>query len=45
MRRICYDGSKINLCQVFAGQTVGIQQTDDNKRLVSLMDDDLGYRR
>lgn len=34
---------KINLSQVFAGQTVGIKQTDDQIWLVSFMDYDLGY--
>jgi hypothetical protein len=33
----------INLSQVFAGQTVGIKQTDDRIWLVSSMDYDLGY--
>ena len=41
--RICYKRRKINLSQVFAGQTVGIKQTDDHIWLVSFMDYDLGY--
>ena len=41
--RICYKRRKINLSQVFAGQTVGIKQTDDRIWLVSFMDYDLGY--
>ncbi|MCT9000420.1 IS481 family transposase [Chelativorans intermedius] len=41
--RICYKRRKINLSQVFAGQTVGIKQTDDQIWLVSFMDYDLGY--
>ena len=41
--RICYNHQKINLSQVFAGQTVGIKQTDDRIWLVSFMDYDLGY--
>ena len=34
---------KINLSQVFAGQTVGVKQTDDHVWLVTFMDYDLGY--
>ena len=34
---------KINLSQVFAGQTVGIKQVDEHIWLVSFMDYDLGY--
>jgi putative transposase len=34
---------KINLSQVFAGQTVGLKETDDGVWLVSFMDYDLGY--
>ncbi|PRD40375.1 integrase [Phyllobacterium phragmitis] len=41
--RICFNRQKINLSQVFAGQTVGIKQTDDKIWLVSFMDYDLGY--
>jgi putative transposase len=41
--RICYQRRKINLSQVFAGQTVGVKQTDDHLWLVSFMDYDLGY--
>ena len=41
--RICFNRRKINLSQVFAGQTVGIKQTDDRIWLVSFMDYDLGY--
>lgn len=41
--RICYNRKKINLSQVFAGQTVGIKQTDDHIWLVSFMDYDPGY--
>ena len=33
----------LNLSQVFAGQTVGIKQTEDRIWLVSFMDYDLGY--
>jgi len=41
--RICYQGRKINLSQVFAGQKVGVGQTDDHIWLVSFMEYDLGY--
>ena len=41
--RICYQRRKINLSQVFAGQTVGVRQTDDHVWLVTFMDYDLGY--
>jgi putative transposase len=41
--RICFNRQKINLSQVFAGQTVGIKQIDERIWLVSFMDYDLGY--
>lgn len=41
--RICYDNKKINLSVVFAGQYVGLKETDDGIWLVSFMDYDLGY--
>jgi putative transposase len=41
--RICYQRRKINLSQVFAGQTVGVKQTADHVWLVTFMDYDLGY--
>jgi len=41
--RICYKQRKINLSTVFAGQKVGIRQTDDRIWLVSFMHYDLGY--
>jgi putative transposase len=41
--RICFNRQKINLSQVFAGQTVGVKQTDDRIWLVGFMDYDLGY--
>ena len=41
--RICYKQRKINLSTVFAGQNVGIRQTDDRIWLVSFMHYDLGY--
>ena len=34
--RICFNRQKINLSQVFAGQTVGIKRTDERISLVSL---------
>ena len=41
--RICYQARKINVSQVFAGQKVGVKQTDDHIWLVTFMDYDLGY--
>jgi putative transposase len=41
--RICYQRRKINLSQVFAGQTVGVKQTAEHIWLVTFMDYDLGY--
>lgn len=41
--RICFNRQKINLSQVFAGQSVGIKQTDEHIWLVTFMDYDLGY--
>lgn len=41
--RICMNRRKINFSQVFAGQTVGVKQVEDNIWLVSFMDYDLGY--
>jgi hypothetical protein len=41
--RICFKRRKINLSTVFAGQTVGIKQTDEHIWLVSFMYYDLGY--
>jgi putative transposase len=41
--RICHDRRKINVSQVFAGQKVGVKQTDDHLWLVTFMDYDLGY--
>jgi putative transposase len=41
--RICFNRQKINLSQVFAGQTVGIRQVDDHLWLASFMHYDLGY--
>ena len=41
--RICFKMRKINLSQVFAGQTVGIKQVEERIWLVSFMHYDLGY--
>jgi putative transposase len=41
--RICFNHRKVNLSTVFAGQTVGIKQTDDHIWLASFMHYDLGY--
>ena len=41
--RICYNGRKINLSQVFAGQNVGVKQVSDQIWLVTFMHYDLGY--
>jgi transposase InsO family protein len=41
--RICLHRKKINFSTVFAGQTVGIKEVDDNVWLVSFMHYDLGY--
>ena len=41
--RICYKKKKINLSQVFAGQTIGIKQVEDHIWLASFMEYDLGY--
>ena len=41
--RICFNRHKINLSQVFAGQTVGIKQVDEHIWLASFMQYDLGY--
>jgi putative transposase len=38
-----FNRQKINLSQVFAGQTVGIKQADDRIWPVSFTDYDLGY--
>lgn len=41
--RICFDGRKINLSQVFAGQTVGVREVCEKIWLVSFMHYDLGF--
>ena len=40
--RICFNRQKVNLSQLFAGQTVGVKQIQDQIWLVSFMDYDLG---
>jgi hypothetical protein len=40
---ICFQRRKVNLSQVFAGQKVGVKQTDEHIWLVTFMDYDLGY--
>jgi putative transposase len=41
--RIGHQGKKIHLSHVFAGQSVGLKQADEEIWLVSFMDYDLGY--
>jgi putative transposase len=41
--RICFDGRKVNLSHLFAGQNVGVTQVSDRVWLVTFMQDDLGY--
>lgn len=41
--RVCLHNRKINVSGVFAGQTLGIKEVDDNVWLVSFMEHDLGY--
>jgi len=41
--RICFKKRKVNLSQVFAGQTVGVKQVSERVWLVTFMDYDLGY--
>ena len=41
--RICMGKKKINLSQVFAGQKLGVTQTEENIWLVTFMSYDLGY--
>ena len=40
---ICIKKNKVNLSHVFAGQDVGMKETDDGIWLVTFMDYDLGY--
>ena len=41
--RICFNGQKVNLSQVFAGQNVGVTQVAERIWLVTFMHYDLGY--
>jgi putative transposase len=41
--RICFRGRKVNLSQVFAGQSVGVTQVGERIWLVTFMQYDLGY--
>ena len=41
--RICFNRQKINLSQVFAGQTVGIKQVDEHLWLATFTHYDLGF--
>ncbi len=41
--RICIGRRKINLSSVFAGQTIGIREVDDQIWLVSFLEYDLEY--
>jgi putative transposase len=41
--RICFNGRKVNLSQVFAGHNVGVKQVTERVWLVTFMHYDLGY--
>lgn len=41
--RICFRGHKVNLSQVFAGQSVGVTQVGERIWLVTFMQYDLGH--
>ena len=41
--RLCLHRKKINISTVFAGQTLGIKEVEDDVWLVSFMQYDLGY--
>ena len=41
--RICFNGRKVNLSHVFAGQNVGVTQVGEHIWLVTFMHYDLGY--
>ena len=41
--RLCFNGRKVNLSHVLAGQNVGVTQVDDRLWLVTFMQYDLGY--
>jgi putative transposase len=41
--RLCFGGRKINLSQVFAGQTVGVREVAEHIWLITFMHYDLGF--
>ena len=41
--RICFNGRKVNLSHVFAGQNVGVTHVGEHIWLVTFMHYDLGY--
>lgn len=41
--RVCLHNKKINVSQVFSGQTLGLKEVEENAWLLSFMDYDLGY--
>jgi transposase InsO family protein len=41
--RVCLHRKKVNISHVFAGQTLGLKEVEENTWLVSFMDYDLGY--
>jgi hypothetical protein len=41
--RLCFQGRKVNLSQVFAGQNVGVTRVGEHVWLVTFMQYDLGY--
>jgi putative transposase len=41
--RICFQGRKVNVSHVFAGQNIGVTQVGERIWLVTFMHDDLGY--
>lgn len=41
--RICYKNFKVSLSQAFAGENIGLKETDDGVWLVTFMEYDLGY--
>ena len=41
--RICIRRKKVNLSRAFAGQTVGVKETEDGVWFVTFMNYDLGF--
>jgi hypothetical protein len=41
--RVCLHRKKVNISHVFAGQTLGLKEVEENTWLVSFMHYDLGY--